>query len=164
MVVIASETFTSVSAPVQMAAIAAFEGSTDMQQYIQNCRHTMQHCGKTFTRLLQQQAVDVIMPDGGFYNLADFSQHRENLLKHGITSAGELCQQMLKHTGVAALPASDFGISQGLLLRFAFVDFDGSHVLDKLTQQPPLELDQDTAELAHLFSAPGRIGDWLTSL
>ena len=164
MVVIASETFTSVSAPVQMAAISAFEGSSDIHQYIDHCRHIMRHCGITFTTLLQQQGIEVIMPDGGFYNLADFSQHRENLLKHGVTSAGELCQQMLKHTGVAALPASDFGIPQGLLLRFAFVDFDGTHVLDKMSANPQLALNQDTPELAHLFSAPGRIGNWLNSL
>ncbi len=164
MVVIASETFTSVSAPIQMAAISAFEGSDDIQQYILACRQIMHYCGTHFTESLQQQALDVVMPEGGFYNLTDFSPHRQKLLKHGITNAGELSQQLLQHTGIAALPASDFGIHQGLLLRFAFVDFDGAHLITKHLKDPTGTLHQHTSELEHLFSAPARIGAWLGTL
>ena len=164
MIVIASETFTSVSAPIQMAAISAFEGSTEMHQYIQASRNIMRTTGTVFSKLLQQQGIDVVMPEGGFYNLPDFSNHKEKLLTKGITSATELCRQMLKQTGVAGLPGSDFGLSQGFLVRFAFVDFDGTQLIHRVLENPALVLDDNTPELQHLFSAAQRIGQWLDNL
>ena len=164
MVVIASETFTSVSAPIQMASISAFEESAEIHQYVLACRRIMQACGDTFSRRLIDAGIDVVMPDGGFYNLPDFSPHREVLLKHGITNAHQLCQSMLDATGVAALPGPDFGLQQGLHMRLAFVDFDGAHLLQRVLEQPDLALDAETPELSHLFSATQRIRDWLDSL
>lgn len=164
MVVIGSETFTSVSAPIQMAAISAFEESIELLNYIHASRQIMHATGLNFSRLLQQQNIDVIKPDGGFYNLSNFDRYREPLLKLGISTAGELCKEMLDNTGVAGLPGYDFGLQQGLLVRFAFVDFDGSGLLQKVLENSDTPLDANTAELRHLFSAAERIGHWLTSL
>ena len=41
-----------------------------------------------------------------------------------------LCDKLLRETGFAMLPASEFGINEKLLIsRIAFVDFDGKKAL-----------------------------------
>ena len=164
MIVIASETFTSVSAPIQMAAISAFEDSPEMLQYIHACRHIMHTTVHEFSQRLIEQGIDVVMPDGGFYCLADFSAYREALLRHGLTSAESLCQQILDSTGVAALPGRDFGMTQGYLVRLAIVDFDGSRLLQRVLASNSDKLDTRVEELQHLMSAPERLGQWLQTL
>jgi len=102
-----------------------------------------------------------VPPSGGFYLIGSFDARREALLKRGITSSLELSRNLLRTTGVAALPTVDFGLSKGLGLRFAFVDFDGQTLLKRKLDDPRLELDDSTEELRHLMSAAQRIGDWL---
>ncbi len=63
-------------------------------------------------------------PDGGFYLFPDFSALKTKLHANGIKTSNELCQQLLKDTGVAILPASAFGFDQNYLAaRLAYVDF-----------------------------------------
>ena len=164
MVVVASETYTSVSAPIQMAAISAFEPSSQMQNYILACRKIMRGIGLQFSQRLVQHEVNIVEPDGGFYILADFTSYREALLQNGISQAAELAQQLLDKTGVATLPGSDFGFQRELLLRFAFVDFDGASLLDIALKDPQLIVDENITELSRIFSAADRIGAWLKSL
>lgn len=161
MIVIASETFTSVSAPIQMASIAAFEPHHGMQAYIDASRQIMRDIGGAFARELARNGVDCVPSAGGFYLIGSFDAQREALLKRGITNSLDLSRQLLQSTGVAALPIVDFGLNKGLGLRFAFVDFDGQALLKRKLDDPQLELDDSTEELRHLMSAAQRIGDWL---
>ncbi len=164
MIVVASETFTSVSAPIQMASISAFEGSEDMKDYINACRKIMRAIGLQLTDRLVQQNINLVTPEGGFYNLADFSNYKEGLLKNGINHANSLSQKMLEATGIAALPGKDFGLDHGLNLRLAFVDFDGAQLLSRVLKNPDLALDSETPELKRLFSVSDRLGEWLKNL
>ncbi len=164
MIVMASETFTAVSAPIQMASICAFEDSTEILDYIHASRKIMSAIGSTFSQLLNKQKIITIPPDGGFYNLVDFSNFQENLLNHKITSAEQLSQKMLEATGVAGLPGKDFGIHDGVHMRLAFVDFDGKELIERVLQNPEINLDQNTPELKRLFSAAEKMGEWLNSL
>jgi len=162
--VLASETFTSVSAPIQMASICAFEDSPDILDYIHASRKIMHSIGDIFSRLLAQQNIQVVAPDGGFYCLADFAPFQQQLAAKGIQNAKQLAEQLLQHTGVAGLPGKDFGLQQGLLMRLALVDFESTGLLKRVMDNPQLKLDENTAELKRLFSAPQRMGDWLNSL
>ncbi len=164
MIVLASETFTSVSAPIQMASISAFEQSPVMENYIQACRKIMQAIGINFSQLLNQQQIHTVEPAGGFYNLVNFSNFQQKLAAKGIHNAHQLSQTMLEKTGVAGLPGKDFGLDKGLLMRLAFVDFDSSLLLQRVMENPDLTLDPNTSELRRLFSAAERMGNWLHSL
>ncbi len=164
MVVVASETFTSVSAPIQMASISAFEQSQSMLDYIHATRKIMSAIGSQFSHLLQQQGVGVVDPDGGFYILADFASFEDNIRAQGITNAEELTSKMLDDTGVAGLPGRDFGLKDGFLMRLAFVDFESNTLLPKVMANPDMPLDQNTEELKRLFSAAKRMGEWLKNL
>ena len=164
MITLASETYTSVSAPIQMASILAFEDSSSILDYIHACRKIMAHIGRHLSALLNQQNIQVVTPEGGFYVLADFTYFRDALTTAGITNANQLAQALLEHTGVAALPGDDFGLKQGLLLRMAFVDFDGHKLLNQVLKDAEYPLNADTPELVHLFSVADKLGEWLNNL
>ena len=75
--------------------------------------------------------IKVIMPDGGFYIMPDFSE----LLKNRFKSSVDMCNQLLKDTGVAVLPGSDFGFPKDkLVFRLSYVDFDGKEFLNSVSK------------------------------
>jgi len=164
MITIASETYTSVSAPIQMASIGAFEGSNEIVDYIRACRRIMRGVGLNFSAMLRDNGIDTVDPQGGFYCLGDFSTHREKFLQHGINNAEKMCQSILDATGVALLPGADFGLRQGFFVRFAFVDIDGHALLNRVLDDPSTMIDSHTVELQRSFEAARRLGDWLRGL
>lgn len=164
MVVLASETFTSVSAPIQMASICAFEDSSQLLDYIHASRKIMRVIGTVFSQLLSQQQIQVVTAQGGFYCLADFTNFQQKLSDNGIVTATQLCERVLEHTGVAGLPGKDFGLQQGLMMRLALVDFQSSALLERVLNNSEVELDENSEELKRLFSAPQRMGEWLNNL
>ena len=131
MAVVASESFTSVSAPIQHAAITAFDGSPGMQRYLQRSRRVLRQIGPAIATRLRAAGCDLDDPEGGFYLFPDLSALRERLAARGIHDARLLCERLLEDTGVAVLPGSDFGRSPAeLSLRLAYVNFDGARALE----------------------------------
>ena len=104
-------------------------------------------------------------PVGGFYLFPDFSTLRTELASCGITSSRKLCEQLLEHTGVAALPGSEFGRpEEELSLRLAYVDFDGAKALVACdTEYADKELDKNFIEAycPNVASAMKAISDWI---
>ena len=124
---VASETYTSVSAPIQYAAIKAY--SEDHTQYLFNSRKILEIIANYIHNELTEVGIKCQKPQGGFYMLCDFS----NALKQSneISDGKSLCNKILSEVGFAMLPGSDFGIRNELLIsRIAFVDFDGSKALN----------------------------------
>ncbi|WP_372636027.1 pyridoxal phosphate-dependent aminotransferase [Alcanivorax jadensis] len=137
MATVASETYTSVSAPIQHAAVSAFQGGADMDDYLFQCRRILQGLARFQVDAYQQAGVDLAMPDGGFYLFPDFTPLTERLHQRGIHDSTALCEALLEETGVATLPGEAFGRPSGeLTLRQAFVDFDGQAALDGAASVP----------------------------
>jgi len=131
MAIIASETFTATSAPIQYAAIRAFEGGPEIEQYLRHSRRILGALGHYFYRRLSSSGLNLVRPEGGFYVFPDFSPFRDALEKRDIKTSAALATALLEETGVALLPASDFGFMPDTLsVRMAFVDFDGQQALD----------------------------------
>lgn len=165
---VASETYTSTSAPIQYAAIRAFEGGTEMENYLAHSRRILRHLGRHVWRALRDAGAEVSEPVGGFYLFPDFSPLRERLTRHGITSSVILCERLLDETGVATLPGADFGRPPAeLTLRLAYVDFDGARTLSA-AQQIPLdqELDRTFLELycPNVTQAATLMSQWLKKM
>ncbi len=144
MAVVASETFTSTSAPIQYAAVRAFQGGSEIDRYLLQARRVLRAIGQLCARRLQSAGVDVDMPEGAFYLFPDFSGHSAALRARGIQSSQDLCGRLLEEAGVAMLPGSDFGRPRTeLTARIAYVDFSGSHAMSAAEASPPEEeLDQ----------------------
>ncbi|KAG9401702.1 hypothetical protein AC1031_007413 [Aphanomyces cochlioides] len=104
MLVMASETYTSVASPLQYAARRAFlPGCPELAAYKQKCTRTLQLVGEWCTFQLHKLNIQVHKPQGGFYLFPCFRSYRQHLSMRGITTDVELCEQLLHDTG---LPSS----------------------------------------------------------
>ncbi len=162
----ASETFTSTSAPIQYAAVRAFEGGEDIERYLTHCRRVLRSLGGFLARTLRSAGVEILEPEGAFYLFPDFSPMAEPLAVAGIATSQQLAEQLLTDTGVAVLPGVDFGRpASELVARLAYVDFDGGAAL-AAAEGIDGELDEEfvRAWCARTVEAVERICDWLSTL
>ena len=127
---VASETFTSTSAPIQFAAIRAFKGGIEIERYLWNSRRVLSALGRRIYNKLKDANVEVPKPDGAFYMFPDFSHYQNQLKKKGIAGSQQMCETLLEETGVAILPGVSFGRPEDeFTARLAYVDFDGPRAL-----------------------------------
>lgn len=167
MAAVASETFTSTSAPIQYAAVRAFERGPDIDHYLLGCRAVLGALGGAVARDLRRASVRVDDPVGGFYVFPEFTSHRERLAARGITTSAALCERILAETGVAFLPGVAFGrAASELTARIAFVDFDGAAALaaaQTLGETPEIDRQFLQEHCRPVLDAIERIAGWLAA-
>lgn len=130
MAVVASETYTTTSAPIQHAAVRAFSGGIEIEEYLYQVRRILRRLAKYAHARLTKVGAVVPEPKGGFYIFPNLSPFKEALAARGIRSGARLCEVLLEETGVAVLPGSAFGRpADELSFRLAYVDFDGARAL-----------------------------------
>lgn len=163
MAVVASETFTATSAPIQFAAVRAFTGGKEIDEYLETCRRVLAVIGRYCANHLRDSGLRLGEPDGGFYLFPDFSAYRKELKLRGVRTSKELCQKLLDDTGVAALPGESFGRPPAeLTMRMAYVDFDGAAALEAARKaQGRLGDDFVREHCGKLATAVDRIGEWV---
>ncbi len=165
MAVAASETFTSVSAPIQYAAVHAFRGGRKIEEYLSHVRRILHKLGMECAHILQGAGIRVHNPNGAFYLFADFSPHADLLRETGIHDSRELSERLLLDTGVAILPGVDFGRPPDeLTARLAYVNFDGAEALaasEGIPLDAPLPDDFLSVHCADTIEAMDRIADWI---
>ncbi len=131
MAAVASETFTATSAPIQYAAVTAFNGGDKIETYLVNSRNILKKLGSYITDQLIKSGVYVTYPEGGFYVFPDFTSFKDKFYSLGIDSGKSLCEKLLEETGVAILPGVVFGRPENeLTARIAYVDFDGTKAIN----------------------------------
>ena len=119
--ILCSESFTSVSAPIQHAAIEAYIG--DHSAYLTSVKKILSFTGNYVYENLKSNVINITKPEGGFYLFPEFTNTK-------FSSSSEMCSDILSKTGVALLPGSDFGLnSNKMLARLSYTDFDGSDFL-----------------------------------
>ena len=130
MAVVCSESFTATSAPIQYAAVRAFQGGIDLEQHLFHSRRILRALGGAVAGRLRDAGIFVPLPEGGFYVFPDFGSRAAPLAERGITTSAGLCERVLDDTGVAFLPGEAFGRApEELTARIAYVDFDGARAL-----------------------------------
>jgi len=164
---VASETYTSTSAPIQYAGIRAYEGGLEIERYLHNSRRILGTLAASLTATLRKTGVELPSPQGGFYLFPSFEAFRETLRRRGINDSVKLCESLLEDTGVAVLPGSEFGRpSTELTARLAFVDFDGARALvnaEGIPLDQPLPEDFLQANCGRVLTAVERMCDWLVN-
>jgi aspartate aminotransferase len=129
--VLASETFSAVSAPIQYAAIKAYTSNHD--EYINNSKNILKAVGNYVYENLKSNKVLINKPQGGFYLMPEFLTKKFN-------SSSEMCDNILKETGVVLLPGSDFGFNKNkMLARLSFTDFDGQNFMKKIQNNQKID-------------------------
>ncbi len=136
----ASETYTSVSAPIQYAAVTAFQCGVDIERYLWQVRRILRALARRCVDTLRAAGVAVVDPIGSFYIFPDFSPLTPALTARGIRGGADLCERLLADTGAALLPGVAFGRSRAeFTARLSFVDFDGAAAL-AAAENIPLDL------------------------
>jgi aspartate aminotransferase len=168
MAIVASETYTSTSAPIQYAAVTAFEGGEFIDDYLDKTRRILRYLAKILRNQLESSNITVPMPNGGFYLFPDFSYYREKLAAKGILTSMEMCDAILRETGVAMLPGIDFGHQpEELLARMAYVDFDGRNALESVSgfyADKKLTEDFIRQDCPNLWFGVQKLTDWFKAL
>ena len=132
--VLASETFSAVSAPIQYAAIKAYEN--DHSNFINKSRNILSAVGNYVYENLRSNKVLINKPQGGFYLMPEFLNKKFN-------TSSDMCDSILNDTGVALLPGSDFGFDQDqMLARLSFTDFDGQEFMNKIEDNQKIDNDK----------------------
>ncbi len=135
MATVASETFTATSTPIQYAAVRAYRGGSEIENYLWNSRWILRKLAERITKQLNDAGIWVPLPQGAFYLFPNFEPFRKLLLTRGIKNSVELCGRLLEETGVAILPGVVFGRPENeLTARLADVDFDGVRALAAVEQ------------------------------
>jgi len=120
--ILASESFTSVSSPIQYAAISAF--TKDHSNYVNKTKKILKEIGMYVYENLKSNKILINKPEGGFYLMPEFINSK-------FRTSSEMCKNIINETGVALLPGSEFGFSEDkMLARLSFTDFDGEKFLN----------------------------------
>jgi aspartate aminotransferase len=168
MAVVASETYTATSAPIQYAAVRAFKGGSEMERYLSHSRFILGALGRALARQLSEAAALVPKPEGAFYLFANFGHFKERLHSRGVFTSTELCHCLLEETGVAVLPGSVFGRPPGeLTARLAYVDFDGTEALaaaEELSSEEPKVIEFLKTYCSRPLTAVNRLCEWLSEV
>jgi len=150
--VLASETFSSVSAPIQYAAISAY--NKDHSQFIKSSREILKHVGNYVYENLKSNNVMINKPQGGFYLMPEFTNKN-------FKTSSEMCKKILLETGVALLPGSDFGFSENkLLARLSFTDFDGSSFMKSIKKNNKIDISTINSFAPKIVEGTKRLKEW----
>ena len=153
--VLASETFSSVSAPIQYAAISAYQN--DHSSYIRNSSNILKNVGEYVYENLKSNNVIISKPKGGFYLMPEF-------VNKNFSTSSEMCKSILKDTGVALLPGSDFGCSEKkMLARLSFTDFDGSSFMNDIKKNKNIDLNSINNFAPKIIEGTKKLREWSES-
>ena len=154
--ILSSESFTSVSAPIQYAAIEAYKG--DHSVYLNTVRKILSFAGNYVYENLKSNVINVTKPEGGFYLFPEFMNAK-------FSSSSEMCKDILNKTGVALLPGSDFGLDNNkMVVRLSYTDFDGSNFLKNTLGSKNLDKVDLEKYAPNIVEGVIRLKKWSNSL
>ena len=154
--ILCSESFTSVSAPIQYAAVEAYKG--DHSAYLSAVKKILSLVGSYAYENLKSNVINVAKPEGGFYLFPEFTNAK-------FSSSSEMCKDILKKTGVALLPGTDFGLdSRKMLARLSYTDFDGSNFLKNTLGSKNLNKADLEKYAPNIVEGVSKLKGWSNSL
>ena len=151
-----SESFTSVSSPIQYAAVEAYKGNNSI--YLDAVKKILSYTGNYVYENLKSNSINVTKPEGGFYLFPEFNKAK-------FKSSSDMCRDILNKTGVALLPGSDFGLNdKKMLARLSFTDFDGSAFLKHTLGGKKLDDEELKKYAPNIVEGVAKLKDWSNSL
>ena len=127
---LASETFSSVTAPVQYAATVAFGDDSEIVARTELCRNIHRTCSLYLWKGFCDLGMNCPKPEGALYLFPDMENYRAKMAQKGIATASQMCDHLLEKHNLAVLPGADFYTPRDALsFRAAHVDYDGKAVL-----------------------------------
>ena len=153
---LASESYSTVNTPVQYAAVEAYRG--DYSDYKSKITKILSSIGNYVFNNLRSNKVLINPPQGAFYLMPEF-------LNEKYKNSSELCEAILDETGVAMLPASDFGFkSNKMLTRLSYTDFDGSNFLRNISSSRNISDDEIRKYAPNVVEGVKKLSNWAKKL
>lgn len=137
--IIAAE-YTSVSTPIQHAAIAGFQISKEIDQYFEVTRRIHEIMGEfTYHSLQQIPGLTSTKPQATFYLLADFNQFTTEFEGSKIPTSQKFSESLIQHPYHTAIVGGDSLVLErtDFSARMAFVDYDGEKAFENYLNNPP---------------------------
>ncbi len=154
--ILCSESFTSVSAPIQYAAVAAYK--EDHSAYLTAVKKILSFTGNYVYENLKSNVINITKPEGGFYLFPEFSNAK-------FSSSSEMCKDILNKTGVALLPGSDFGLnSDKMIARLSYTDFNGSNFVNNTLSSKKLDNADLEKHAPNIVEGVDRLKKWSSLL
>ena len=153
---LASESYSTVNSPAQYAAIEAYKG--DHSEYKIKTTNIFRSLGNYVYNKLKSNNVLINQPQGAFYLMPEF-------LNNKYKNSTKLCEAILDQTGVAMLPASEFGFSpKRMLTRLSYTDFNGTEFLKNVSNGKMLD-DQTIEKYApNVVEGVNKLSNWALKL
>ena len=153
MLKVAGSTYSCVAAPIQHAAMEAYSGSTEVQEYVRDCTKIHALAGRTMSSMLQEiEGIKSSTPYGAFYLYVDFNDQREQFQALGLNTCADFCENLLAQEHTALLPGDALLLPKDdYSVRCAYVDYAGDSTLEKYRRTRPDSLDEENAFVMENF-------------
>ena len=150
--VLSSESLSAVSAPIQYAAVEAF--LNDHSDHLLKTRKILSSVGNYVYNNLKSNRILINPPQGGFYIMPEF-------LDSKFKNSAEMCNDIIKKTGVALLPGSDFGFKPNkMLARLSYTDFNGDVFLKNILSGKKPNSDDIKKFAPNIVEGTKKLVDW----
>jgi len=154
--IMCSESFTSVSAPIQYAAIEAYKGNHSA--YLKGVKKILSFIGNYVYENLKTNQISLSKPEGGFYLFPEFTNAN-------FSSSADMCKDILNKSSVALLPGSDFGLEdKKMIARLSYTDFDGRAFLKDTIGSKKLDNADLKKYAPNIVDGVSSLKEWSKSL
>ena len=86
-------------------------------------------------------------------------------LNSKFKTSSEMCENILKETGVALLPGSDFGFpKERMIARLSFTDFNGKEIMKNVKKSKEIDLNLIYEFAPNIVEGTKKLKIWSESL
>ena len=132
--------YTSVSTPIQHAAVEGFQFSKEMDEYLNTTRKIHEIMGEyTYHGLKHIPGIKSTKPQATFYLLADFNQFSKEFQGSNIQTSQKFSESLIQHPYHTAIVGGDTLVLErtDFSARMAFVDYNGKQAFENYLSNPP---------------------------
>ena len=153
---LASESYSTVNTPTQFAAVEAYSGNYD--EYKNKVKGILNSIGDYVYNNLKSNKVLISPPQGAFYLMPEFINKK-------FKNSSKLCEVILKETGVAMLPGSDFGFKpKKMLTRLSYTDFNGTEFFNNVSNYNSIDDDMIKKYAPNVVEGVSKLSNWAKNL
>ena len=153
---LASESYSTVNTPTQYASVEAYAHEHDM--YKLKVRAILRSVGNYVYNNLKSNKILIAPPQGAFYLMPEFKNKK-------YKTSSKLCEAILKETGVAMLPGSDFGFKpKKMLTRLSYTDFDGIEFFKNVTNCKMIDDEMIKKYAPNVVEGINKLSNWAKNL
>ena len=153
---LASESYSTVNTPTQFAAVEAYKGN--YENYKLKVRGILNAVGTYVYNNLKSNKVLINPPQGAFYLMPEFKNKK-------FKTSAQLCDVILKETGVAMLPGSDFGFKpKKMLTRLSYTDFDGIEFFKNVESHKSISEEMVKTYAPNVVEGVTKLSNWAKNL